>query len=711
MKNENAKSEKGKLLLRTYLMSLLSLMLCVTMLLGTTFAWFTSEVKTSGNEIYVGKLAVDLTAEVKNDDGTTRTVSLKDSQTPLFGSTEFKWEPGATQIETVNVVNYGDLAFDYALYISTVAADAGALDEVGKYIDVYITANGATANSFQDIQDTWIRVGTLSEVVANGYLLANGSYIPDSNGTAAVVDTVRIALHMPAEVSDTSIMGKKIENLGIKLIATQKVAEEDDFGAGYDEAAPVDALVGSYDELAAAVTAGQSVRLTTNITVRDNTTLTVASGKTVVIDLNGYTLSGTASGTGANRELFLVKGNLIVKGVKNDVTTAAEGEATVSYEGGIVYEYTKGENDADMDWNNMTTVFDITAGGSVQLVDVKVENKGGTDMNFVAHLNNWGSASLYMDGAYLYAPYCAIRVFNSGYDMNNVVAKDSTIASDNRALWVHNYIGDLDSTNHSDAAVDARLNISILNGSNTVVGDIRYGFTNAVFHVIDNDGFVRAVEKGASEVVLQADFAVSDPVEIAADTAMVIDLNGHTISGESNLIVNNGTLTIEGQGEIAVTFTGTVNNNEAVNTISNRGVLTVNGGKISNTGKDNQIGYAIDNYNGAVLTVNGGEIVASDSTAYDAIRLFCGDKETIVTVNGGSISSIWAQNPTANKATEVKGTVIVNGGTVQTVYYERYTTVKVADGVETTVTPFGEGSGSTTSVNSDGYTTYSFVIN
>ena len=145
------------------------------------------------------------------------------------------------------------------------------------------------------------------------------------------------------------------------------------------------------------------------------------------------------------------------------------------------------------------------------------------------------------------------------------------------------------------------------------------------------------------------------------------------------------------------------------NTVANKGKLVVEGGEISNVGKGNQIGYAIDTYNGSTLTINGGKISASGSSYYDGIRLFCGNKDITVTVNNGEISSIWAQNPSENKATEVKGTIIINGGTIGATYFENYTIVKVATGISATVTPYGIGSDNTTSEEIDGYTVYSFV--
>ena len=58
-KTSGTKQPKVKnMLLQTYFTSLLCLILCVTMFFGTSYAWFTSEVNNSVNEIYVGTLKV-----------------------------------------------------------------------------------------------------------------------------------------------------------------------------------------------------------------------------------------------------------------------------------------------------------------------------------------------------------------------------------------------------------------------------------------------------------------------------------------------------------------------------------------------------------------------------------------------------------------------------------------------------------------------------
>lgn len=214
------------------------------------------------------------------------------------------------------------------------------------------------------------------------------------------------------------------------------------------------------------------------------------------------------------------------------------------------------------------------------------------------------------------------------------------------------------------------------------------------------------------KVVLLTNIKLTAPVEVSK-TNIILDIGNYNITMEAStpvsMITNKKELTIKGNGKISFTYTGTPANNVAANTISNRGKLTIYDVEISNTGNGNQIGYAIDNYNGATLVVEGGKITASGSSYYDGIRLFCGNTETMVTVKSGTISSIWAQNPSANKATPVKGTVVIDGGTVNVIYYENYTTVKVLEGVNANVTAYGAGSNNTTTTNADGYTVYSFA--
>lgn len=212
-------------------------------------------------------------------------------------------------------------------------------------------------------------------------------------------------------------------------------------------------------------------------------TLTIASGKTLTIDLNGKKLSSTSTQTGKNYNMFDVRGTLTVKN------------------GTMEYEHV-GEN---MGWGASTNLFNVTAGGVLNLEGVTAKNLGGSDMGFVAHLNNWGEVTLNVENCTLESNYVPVRVFNSGYDMNNVTIKNSTLNGVSAAFWVHNYTAEDFGSEAKAEAQKAYLNLNIYNQGNTFspdVNGIRYGFTNSVRS--DAKGVTKVVSEDGSEVTLGA---------------------------------------------------------------------------------------------------------------------------------------------------------------------------------------------------------------
>ena len=269
------------------------------------------------------------------------------------------------------------------------------------------------------------------------------------------------------------------------------------------------------------------VNLACNIAL--NETITIANGKDVVINLNGNTIAGTLSGTG-NQDLFLVKGNLTVKN-GNVTLTATENQY----------------------WNAMSTIFDVTAGGVVTLNGVTAQNLGGTDMNFVAHLNNWGTASLYVENSTLEATYVAVRVFNSGYDMNNVTIKNSTVKSTgNAAFWVHNYTAADFGTQEKADAQAKLLNFDFENVTfKANKAAFRYGMTNAEYYTA-NDKNTRVVST-ADELVaaLEAGKDVVFANNIKIDPANMSNAYGKTginVTKGQTIDGNGYTLDIKGAG-------------------------------------------------------------------------------------------------------------------------------------------------------------------
>lgn len=108
-----------------------------------------------------------------------------------------------------------------------------------------------------------------------------------------------------------------------------------------------------------------------------------------------------------------------------------------------------------------------------------------------------------------------------------------------------------------------------------------------------------------TDMTLYKDIAVEEAVEIPENKNIVLDLNGHTITGQNfsangRILTNKGTLTIDGEGTISSASQGI----KGTGAINNEGELVVNSGEFS--GGNGANGAAVNNKAGATMTVNGG---------------------------------------------------------------------------------------------------------
>ena len=90
----NSKSTK-----RALVSSALAILMCVAMLIGTTFAWFTDTASTGVNKIQAGNLDIELQMK-DNDDNWVNAEGktlpfLVNGKIPAEG-TPILWEPGGT---------------------------------------------------------------------------------------------------------------------------------------------------------------------------------------------------------------------------------------------------------------------------------------------------------------------------------------------------------------------------------------------------------------------------------------------------------------------------------------------------------------------------------------------------------------------------------------------------------------------------------------
>ena len=286
---------------RALITSALAILMCIAMLIGTTFAWFTDTASTAVNKIQSGNL--DVALEMSTDgttwesaEGKTLTFKTKDNR----AADQILWEPGCTyELPQLRVVNKGNLALKYKIQITGIQGDA-KLNEVIDW-----TINDAAIN------------------LTEGHLSAG------QTGTAFTIKG-----HMK-ETAGNDYQNLTIDGIGITVVATQDTVEYDSFGNQYDADAPLDfEPVSTADELKAAATNGKNVQLTQDVTLTDALTF----DKAVTIDLNGKTLTsslnsngyslvtkadativnGTYKGTGTARGIGAY-GNLTMRNVTVDV--------------------------------------------------------------------------------------------------------------------------------------------------------------------------------------------------------------------------------------------------------------------------------------------------------------------------------------------------------------------------------------------------------
>ena len=263
----NRKSTK-----RALLGSVMAMVLCLAMLIGATFAWFTDTASTGVNKIQAGNL--DVALEMKDGDnwvsaeGKTLTFKTKDNR----AADQILWEPGCTyELPQLRVVNKGNLALKYKIQITGIQGDA-KLNEVIDW-----TINDAAID------------------LTEGHLTAG------QQGNAFTIKG-----HMQ-DTAGNDYQNLTIDGIGINVVATQDTVESDSFHNQYDADAEYPIAVTTGDELQAIVnnaTAPVNIVLANSITTNN---FVIPEDKDVTLDLNGRTVTNAESHT------ILNKGHLTLK--------------------------------------------------------------------------------------------------------------------------------------------------------------------------------------------------------------------------------------------------------------------------------------------------------------------------------------------------------------------------------------------------------------
>ncbi|MBR4881750.1 MAG: right-handed parallel beta-helix repeat-containing protein, partial [Clostridia bacterium] len=213
--------------------SLLALVLCFSMLIGTTFAWFTDSVTSANNIIKSGNLDIEL--EYWDGD------SWEDVSGKSDILTNELWEPGVTEVAYLRVANAGSLALKYQLGINIVS-EADGVNKAGEAFKL----------------SDYIMFGVIEDIDADATTKAPATYADRDSAVAAVEDAKKISVGYNPEVCSMSAcqerylalvvympttVGNEANHdgttvpeidLGISIFATQVEAESDSFDNTYD---------------------------------------------------------------------------------------------------------------------------------------------------------------------------------------------------------------------------------------------------------------------------------------------------------------------------------------------------------------------------------------------------------------------------------------------------------------------------------------------
>ncbi len=211
---------------KALLSSIIALVLCFAMLLGTTYAWFTDSATSSGNKIQAGTLDVDLYLW-----GETGATEITDASDPIFGvnsnalaqkaqdnAADTLWEPGKTQTVYLSIKNNGNLDLKYKVAIDV----SNATNDLEDYMEYAITPDakyGGTPVAWAGGQ----------KVVANRTNATQANNVPLKAGQEHFF---ALSVHMD-ELATNEQMGGTID-FDIKVLAGQLASELDSFGDQYD---------------------------------------------------------------------------------------------------------------------------------------------------------------------------------------------------------------------------------------------------------------------------------------------------------------------------------------------------------------------------------------------------------------------------------------------------------------------------------------------
>ncbi len=195
---------------RALISSTLAILMCVAMLIGTTFAWFTDTASTAVNKIQAGNLDIEL--QMKDNNGNWVNAEgktlpfLVEGKIPAEG-TQILWEPGCTYtLPELRIVNNGNLALKYKVVVSGFQGSA----KLNNVIDWTMKLDGAD------------------------FIMGSEHSLAAKNNDTVDFDIFTISGTMDKNAGN-EYQNESIDGISINVYAAQDTVENDSFDNQYDK--------------------------------------------------------------------------------------------------------------------------------------------------------------------------------------------------------------------------------------------------------------------------------------------------------------------------------------------------------------------------------------------------------------------------------------------------------------------------------------------
>ena len=506
---------------RALLTSVMALVMCVVMLVGTTFAWFTDTASTGVNKIQAGNLDVDIIGAT-GDRHVEKLNFTKAAVTDAEAGAEILWEPGCRYLtQGFRIANKGNLALKWKAEINK--------DNI---VDGKAAPTAKDGKSLLDVIDFYVVTGTgenAPEVAIEDFV---GNLAKDAKSDVYYIKGVM------QTTAGNDYQDLTLDGITITVYATQLTAEFDSFDNQYDKDA-------KYTEVTAAgKTFTGKATLSTGITATDPNAIAV---KAIGADADVTILDGTFDGGKGGNNICVAAADgakVTIKGGTFTVGGDANGDGnSVIYSQGGIITIEGGFFQTDYNWRGFYYVLNQQNGnpGTITV-------KGGT---FVNYDPSKGDDNL--DGNFVAEGYAVISETKANGDVwYTVVSKSNseglkTVLANGGKLTVSEKI---ETNNSGDNAAD-RVIISkptTLNLNAKIVFPDNMGNNNTNFCalIVDADTTINAGENGGIDTGVNGGYGIN------VRNGATLTINGGSYYGGGTAVqVQKGTLTITG-GHFAV---------------------------------------------------------------------------------------------------------------------------------------------------------------